>query len=72
MDIDQQTWEAVQKHLDYTDEEMKVFKENQRNVDVLSKASALINKLKYLEMIFFYLPQLLVQILAFECQRIFI
>lgn len=44
MDIDQQTWEAVQKHLDYTDEEMKVFKENQRNVDVLSKASALINK----------------------------
>jgi uncharacterized repeat protein (TIGR04076 family) len=44
MDIDKQTWNPIQSHLGYTDEEMAIFKENQRNIDVLSKASALMNK----------------------------
>ncbi len=32
-------WDAVQKHLGYSDEEMEQFKSNPRNVDVLSKAA---------------------------------
>ncbi|MBA4422995.1 MAG: hypothetical protein C0390_07810, partial [Syntrophus sp. (in: bacteria)] len=34
----------MQAHLGYTDEEARVFIENPRNTDVLSKAEALMNK----------------------------
>lgn len=37
-------WEIMQKHLGYSDEEMKKFRENPRNKDVLSKGPALMNK----------------------------
>lgn len=44
MDINKQTWDPIQNHLGYTDEETKIFKKNQRNIDVLSKAPDLMNK----------------------------
>jgi uncharacterized repeat protein (TIGR04076 family) len=44
MKLDERTWKGVQQHLGYNDEEMKRFKGNPRNEDVLAKASALMNK----------------------------
>lgn len=44
MGIDQSTWDFFQKHLGYSEEEMKAFRENPRNADVISKAPALMNK----------------------------
>jgi uncharacterized repeat protein (TIGR04076 family) len=37
-------WKVMKDRLGYTDQEMKVFRENPRNDDVLSKAPALMNK----------------------------
>ena len=37
-------WKVMKAHLGYTDEEMKAFRENPRNEDVLSKAPALLDK----------------------------
>ncbi len=37
-------WKVMKGRLGYTDEEMKVFRENPRNEDVISKAPALLNK----------------------------
>jgi len=37
-------WKVMKDRLGYTDEEMKVFRENPRNEDVISKAPALLNK----------------------------
>jgi uncharacterized repeat protein (TIGR04076 family) len=37
-------WKLMKSHLGYTDEEMKLFRENPRNEDVLSKAPALLDK----------------------------
>lgn len=37
-------WKLMKAHLGYNDEEMKVFRENPRNEDVISKAPALLNK----------------------------
>ena len=34
----------IQKHLGYTDEEMKIFLENPKNVKILAKAPKLMNK----------------------------
>ncbi|MEJ2719300.1 MAG: hypothetical protein P8182_19570 [Deltaproteobacteria bacterium] len=44
MAMDEHVWSLFQQHLGYTDEEMKTFRENPRNEDVLSKAPALMNK----------------------------
>jgi uncharacterized repeat protein (TIGR04076 family) len=44
MKMDESTWKAVQQHLDYNDEEMKKFRENLRNEDVLAKAPGLMDK----------------------------
>jgi len=44
-------WKVMKSHLGYTDEEMKVFKENPRNEDVLSKAPALLDKVIVLEVV---------------------
>jgi uncharacterized repeat protein (TIGR04076 family) len=44
MKVDERSWKIMQKHLGYTDEEMKKFKEDPRNEDVLSQSSALMNK----------------------------
>jgi len=42
--MNKEVWKSIQNHLGYNDEEMKKFKENPRNEDVLSKAPALMNK----------------------------
>jgi len=44
MKISEGLWKFMQEHLGYNDEEMKMFKENPRNEDVLSKVDALMNK----------------------------
>jgi uncharacterized repeat protein (TIGR04076 family) len=44
-------WVIMKERLDYTDEEMKVFRENPRNDDVLSKVPELMNKTIVLEVI---------------------
>jgi uncharacterized repeat protein (TIGR04076 family) len=44
MNIDGSSRSSIQKHFDYTDAEMKVFMENPRNLDVLSKAPLFANK----------------------------
>jgi uncharacterized repeat protein (TIGR04076 family) len=44
MKMDERTWKTVQQHLGYNDEEMKKFRQNSRNADVLAKAPALMNK----------------------------
>jgi len=44
MKTDEGTWKTFQQRLGYNDEEMKKFRENPRNTDVLAKAPALMNK----------------------------
>ncbi len=44
MSMDERAWKTVQQRLGYNDEEMKKFRENPRNADVLAKAPALMNK----------------------------
>jgi len=44
MKMDERTWKTVQQRLGYNDEEMRKFRENPRNPDVLAKAPALMNK----------------------------
>jgi uncharacterized repeat protein (TIGR04076 family) len=44
MKIGEEVLKFIQGRLGYTDEEMKIFMENPRNEDVLSKAPALMNK----------------------------
>lgn len=44
-------WKMMKERLGYTDEEMKVFRENPRNDDVLSKVPALMNKTIVLEVV---------------------
>jgi uncharacterized repeat protein (TIGR04076 family) len=44
MKVDERTWKTFQQHLGYNDEEMKRFRENPRNEDVLTKSPGLMNK----------------------------
>jgi uncharacterized repeat protein (TIGR04076 family) len=44
MEISQEIWDMMQKHLGYTDEEMKLFREDPRNEHVMAAAPALMNK----------------------------
>ncbi|MBI5905689.1 MAG: TIGR04076 family protein [Deltaproteobacteria bacterium] len=44
-------WKVMQSRLGYSDEEMKMFRENPRNDDVLSKAPALAGKTIVLEVV---------------------
>ncbi len=44
-------WKFMKDHLGYTDEEMKVFLENPRNEDVLTKAPVLLDKMIVLEVV---------------------
>jgi uncharacterized repeat protein (TIGR04076 family) len=44
MKINEDVWQFYQKHLGYTNDEMKQFRQNPRNEDVISKAPALMNK----------------------------
>ncbi len=44
MKLDERTWKGVQQHLGYNDEQMKQFREDPRNEDVLSKTDVMLNK----------------------------
>lgn len=49
MKIDERVWSFFQKRLGYTAEEMQVFRDNPRNVDIVSQGSALMNKMIVVE-----------------------
>ncbi len=51
MKVDENTWSFFQEHLGYTDEEMKLFKEDPKNETILSKAPALMNKTIIIEVV---------------------
>lgn len=51
MKIDEGTWEFFQKHLGYSDEEMKLFREDPRNEDVIVKGLGLMKKQIVLEVV---------------------
>jgi uncharacterized repeat protein (TIGR04076 family) len=51
MKITQEMWDAYQKRLGYTDDEMKKFRENPRNLDVISKAPGLMEKTIVMEVV---------------------
>jgi uncharacterized repeat protein (TIGR04076 family) len=44
MKLDEETWKTFQQHVGYNDEEMKRFRENPRNEDVLIKSPGLMSK----------------------------
>ena len=51
MVIDERMWKITQKHLQYTDDEMRTFQKNPRNEDILTQSSTLRNKSLILEVI---------------------
>jgi hypothetical protein len=51
VEVDESVWQFMKKHLGYNDEEMKRFRENPRNVDVLAKAPALLDKTIVVEIV---------------------
>ena len=51
MDITEDTWKMLQRHLGYSDEDMKIFRANPMNEDVLSKTAAMLNKTTVAEVI---------------------
>ena len=51
MEKNEDRWKMMQDHFGYTDEEMKTFRENPRNKDILSKAPALMNKTIVVEVV---------------------
>jgi len=51
VEVDENVWQFVQKHLGYSEEEMKKFRENARNVRVLTKAPELMNKTIVVEVV---------------------
>ena len=51
MKITQEVWDSYQKRLGYSDDEMKKFRQNPRNEDVISKAPALMNKTIVVEVV---------------------
>lgn len=51
MKVNESVWDFFQKHVGYTDEEMKEFRGNPRNEDVLSKGPALMNKTIVVEVV---------------------
>ena len=51
MEENDDRWKMMQDHFGYTDEEMKTFRENPRNKDILSKAPALMNKTIVVEVV---------------------
>ena len=44
MAVDDQMWGFIQQQLGYTDDEMKIFKADPGNVDILTRAPAFLNK----------------------------
>jgi uncharacterized repeat protein (TIGR04076 family) len=51
MEENDDRWKMMQDHFGYTDEEMKMFRENPRNKDILAKGSALMSKTIVVEVV---------------------
>jgi uncharacterized repeat protein (TIGR04076 family) len=51
MKMTEESWKVIKKHLGYSDEEMKKFRGDPRNEDVLSKAPALMDKTIIVEVV---------------------
>jgi len=51
VEVDESVWQFMKKHLGYNDEEMKKFRKNPRNADVLAKAPELMNKTIIVEVV---------------------
>jgi uncharacterized repeat protein (TIGR04076 family) len=51
MEISEDVWKYLQARLGYTDDELKKFRENPKNEDIISKAPALMNKTIVVEVI---------------------
>jgi uncharacterized repeat protein (TIGR04076 family) len=51
MKVSEDVWKFYQQHLGYNDKEMKKFRGNPRNEDVISKAPALLNKTIVVEVV---------------------
>ena len=51
MEENDERWKMMQDHFGYTDEEMKMFRENPRNTDILSKGPALMSKTIVVEVV---------------------
>jgi hypothetical protein len=49
--VDERLWKIMQRHLGYSDEELKIFRENPGNEDVLSRTPALMSKLIVLQVV---------------------
>ncbi len=44
MKVEEDMWKFIQQHLGYSNDEMNLFRSNPKNVDIISKAPALMNK----------------------------
>jgi len=44
MKVEEDIWKFIQQHLGYTDEELELFRNNPKNVDIISKAPSLMKK----------------------------
>lgn len=44
MNVDEATWKFIKEHLGYTDEELELFRNNPKNVDIISKIPDLMGK----------------------------
>ena len=44
MSVSEETWKFIQNHLRYSDEEMKIFRAEPRNEEVISKGMGMMNK----------------------------
>src|SRR4030042_1983979 len=51
MKVNEDVWKFYQQHLGYSEKEMKKFRENPRNEDVISRAPALLNKTIVVEVV---------------------
>jgi len=51
MEMNQQDWSRLQQHLGYSNEEMDLFKQNPRNLEVIAKTPVLMNKTIVLEVV---------------------
>ncbi|MGA2158936.1 MAG: hypothetical protein ABSG90_06940 [Dehalococcoidia bacterium] len=51
MSVSEETWKFVQNHLGYSDEEMKLYRAEPRNEEVISKGMDMVNKTIVVEVI---------------------
>jgi uncharacterized repeat protein (TIGR04076 family) len=51
MPVEERMWKIIKRHLGYSDEELKLFRDNTRNSDVIEKAQIINNKYIILEVV---------------------